>query len=138
MPILGTQQELAELDYQIKRLSHHPSIAMWDGCNECGGGGLYASWGMTKVVEVDKSRPIWPSCPANGWANGASTLNSRPNGGALDISVAVRPAGENGYPWQVLEPACATRLLTACIVALLLPASCYGDQVPLHIYAEHV
>lgn len=21
----------AELEYQVKRLSHHPSIAMWDG-----------------------------------------------------------------------------------------------------------
>jgi beta-mannosidase len=30
--ILGTPQEQAEIEYQVKRLSHHPSIAMWDGC----------------------------------------------------------------------------------------------------------
>jgi beta-mannosidase len=24
----------AELEYQIKRTGPHPSIAMWDGCNE--------------------------------------------------------------------------------------------------------
>ena len=27
--------EEAELRYQIRRLSAHPSIVMWDGCNEC-------------------------------------------------------------------------------------------------------
>lgn len=35
---LTTPQVKSELEYQVKRLSHHPSIAMWDGCNECGGG----------------------------------------------------------------------------------------------------
>jgi len=68
-----------ELDYQIKRLSHHPSIVAWDGCNECGGGGWYTSWGLTKVAQIDHSRPVWPASPANGWISGVSTLNSRPN-----------------------------------------------------------
>lgn len=68
-----------ELDYQIKRLSHHPSIVVWDGCNECGGGGWYTSWGLTKVAQIDHSRPVWPASPANGWISGVSTLNSRPN-----------------------------------------------------------
>ena len=57
--IKGTPDEKAEMDYQIKRLSHHPSIAMWDGCNECGGGGLYQSFVMPTVAAVDQSRPIW-------------------------------------------------------------------------------
>ena len=30
-PIYSTAQEHVELDYQIKRLSHHPSIVLWDG-----------------------------------------------------------------------------------------------------------
>ena len=64
--IVGTASERAEMDYQIKRLSHHPSIAMWDGCNECGGGGLYESFVMPTVASLDRSRPIWPSCPAPG------------------------------------------------------------------------
>ena len=76
----GTAQEAAELDYQLKRNSHHPSIAMWDGCNECGGKGLYESFVMPKVASVDRSRPIWPSCPAFGWSSGVDRLSSRPNG----------------------------------------------------------
>ena len=32
-PIYGNDQEHAELDYQIKRLSHHPSIAMCVWCH---------------------------------------------------------------------------------------------------------
>ena len=55
----GTASESAELEYQLKRLSHHPSVAMWDGCNECGGGGLYESFVMPTVAKFDTSRPIW-------------------------------------------------------------------------------
>ena len=47
--IAGTENERAELDYQLKRNSHHASIAMWDACNECGGGNLYDSFVMPKV-----------------------------------------------------------------------------------------
>lgn len=33
-PAVGAPQD-PELRYQIRRLSSHPSIAIWDGCNEC-------------------------------------------------------------------------------------------------------
>ena len=62
----------AELDYQIKRLSHHPSLALWSGCNECHletpgfAGNRFAKLGMTLVAALDRSRPIWPSSPASG------------------------------------------------------------------------
>eukprot|EP01048_Picozoa_sp_COSAG05_P012067 COSAG05_NODE_1183_length_5592_cov_2.043328_5_plen_147_part_00 len=51
----------AELRHQIRRLASHPSIVMWDGCNECRviigtGTGIYATFVMTVVAEEDKVR----------------------------------------------------------------------------------
>ena len=45
----------AELRHQIRRLSHHTSIVLWDGCNECRvlmntGTGVYATFVMTVVA----------------------------------------------------------------------------------------
>ena len=47
--------EEAELRYQIRRLSSHASIAVWDGCNECQvllntSSCVYASFVMTVVA----------------------------------------------------------------------------------------
>ena len=64
----------------MRRLSHHPSIVIWDGCNECGGQDIYASFVMTTVAQEDKSRVVWPSCPSAGWASGVHTLYGLPNG----------------------------------------------------------
>ena len=93
-----------ELEYQIKRLSHHPSVAMWDGCNECGGGGDYMNFIMPVVAAVDTSRPVWPSCPAAGWISGVDRLTSRPNGKTLQTGAGGggKMAGEgrpSGYPF---------------------------------------
>ena len=75
----------AELRYQIRRLSSHASIVLWDGCNECRviigtATGIYATFVMTVVAEEDASRSIWPSCPALGWTGGVDKLTARPNG----------------------------------------------------------
>eukprot|EP00698_Gefionella_okellyi_P004282 TRINITY_DN13971_c0_g1_i1.p1 TRINITY_DN13971_c0_g1~~TRINITY_DN13971_c0_g1_i1.p1 ORF type:complete len:1022 (-),score=216.49 TRINITY_DN13971_c0_g1_i1:104-3169(-) len=72
-----------ELQHQIRRLSHHPSIVIWDGCNECGGQGLFASFVVTTVASEDTSRPVWPSCPSRGWLSGVDRLTGLPNGQAL-------------------------------------------------------
>ena len=74
----------AELNHQLKRLSHHPSIVLWSACNECGGGaGSYDEIVMPIVAFVDRSRPIWPSSPSAGWSGGVDMLTARPNGKRL-------------------------------------------------------
>ena len=83
-PSVTTTQE-DEFRHQIRRLSHHPSIAMWDGCNECHvvigtDTGIYATFVMRVVAEEDQSRVVWPSCPAPGWTAGVDRLYGMPNG----------------------------------------------------------
>jgi len=90
----------AELRHQVRRLSHHPSIVIWDGCNECGGGGVYASFVVTTVAEEDTSRPVWPSCPAAGWNSGVDTLWGLPNGKTLATRSSVSPNFETHGPYQ--------------------------------------
>eukprot|EP01064_Diplonema_japonicum_P006410 TRINITY_DN1425_c2_g4_i1.p1 TRINITY_DN1425_c2_g4~~TRINITY_DN1425_c2_g4_i1.p1 ORF type:complete len:908 (+),score=174.77 TRINITY_DN1425_c2_g4_i1:40-2763(+) len=85
-----TATQDAELRHQMRRLSHHPSIIMYDGCNECHvvigtSTGIYATFVMTVVVEEDMSRIVWPSCPANGWQTGVHRLTSLPNGSPLGL-----------------------------------------------------
>ena len=51
-----------ELEYQVARVSHHSSIVLFDGCNECGGGGGadgYDGFVMTTVASVDQSRLVY-------------------------------------------------------------------------------
>ena len=79
----ATAVQEAELRHQIRRLSHHPSIVVWDGCNECQvkmgtETGIYATFVLAVVAEEDTSRPVWPSCPSIGWSAGVDTLTSRP------------------------------------------------------------
>ena len=83
-PRASKMQEL-ELRHAIRRLSAHPSIALWDGCNECQvvmstPTAIYATFVMTVVAQEDASRAIWPSCPALGWTSGVRMLDALPNG----------------------------------------------------------
>jgi len=86
-PTQDTTQD-AEFRHQIRRLSPHPSIVVYDGCNECTviigtPTGIYATFVLTVVAEEDNSRPLWPSCPAKGWLSGVNRLSSIPNGKPL-------------------------------------------------------
>lgn len=81
---LATPTQDAELRHQIRRLSHHPAIVLWDGNNEnpvnmWQPSGLYASFVMTVVAQEDMSRAIWPSSPARGWATGVDRLYQTPS-----------------------------------------------------------
>merc|ERR1740121_952596 len=80
-----------ELRHQVRRLSAHPSIVIWDGCNECqvymnSESSIYANFILKVVVEEDKSRSVWPSSPASGWESGVRKLDSLPTGDALVTS----------------------------------------------------
>ena len=44
---------------------------------------IYATFVMTIVAQEDKSRVVWPSCPASGWTGGVNRLTSIPNGKPL-------------------------------------------------------
>jgi beta-mannosidase len=77
--------EEAELRHNVQRLSSHPSIVMWDACNECDAVNVavYYTFVARIMAEEDPSRVIWPSCPSNGWASGVFTQTGLPNGNAL-------------------------------------------------------
>eukprot|EP00041_Stephanoeca_diplocostata_P018439 m.386275 g.386275 ORF g.386275 m.386275 type:complete len:512 (+) comp21014_c0_seq6:294-1829(+) len=88
-PPKNTSTQAAELRHQIRRLSHHPAIVIWDGCNECTvvmtdpTTAIYATFVITTVADEDTSRAVWPSCPATGWTTGVSKLTGMPNGHAF-------------------------------------------------------
>jgi hypothetical protein len=81
---IATPTQDAELRHQIRRLSHHPAIALWDGNNEVPvnmwePSAVFASFVLTVVAQEDQSRAVWPSSPARGWATGVHRLYQTPS-----------------------------------------------------------
>merc|ERR1719221_1323951 len=105
----GSEAEVLEIAHNVRRLSHHPSIIVWNACNECGGGGLYTSFVMTHVAMEDHSRPIWPSCPSSGWAAGVRKLDSIPTGNPLKLggggNIETHGPYANGNGWPAVNQA---------------------------------
>jgi len=85
VPVANAMQD-AEIRHQLRRLSHHPCIALWDACNECGGGGLWGSFVSPTLADEDPSRPLWPACPSNGWTSGVDRLTGLVNGKPLVLT----------------------------------------------------
>lgn len=79
-------------------MSHHPSIVIWDGCNECESSDWGAEFVPTVTLAVvaanDDSRPVWPACPSLGWASGVDRLTGLPNGSPAGL-VPVAPPGQH-------------------------------------------
>ncbi|CAE7551663.1 MANBA [Symbiodinium sp. CCMP2592] len=97
-----THVQDTELRHQVRRLSSHPSIVIWDGCNECtvtmgSATEIYATFVMSVVAEEDSSRSIWPSCPAFGWSTGVHKLDSAPNGNPLTTPRKSETIEVHGY-----------------------------------------
>jgi beta-mannosidase len=69
-----TENLKEEIYYQILRLTQHPSIFLWDSCNECMLFGHYDDWAINVVASVDTSRLLWPSSPSYGWLSGVDRL----------------------------------------------------------------
>lgn len=78
-----------EIRHLVRSLSSHPSIVLWNGCNECQvvmgtDTEIYATFVMKTVAEEDDTRSIWPSSPSDlGWETGVYGADSRPNGRPL-------------------------------------------------------
>eukprot|EP00041_Stephanoeca_diplocostata_P030471 m.923001 g.923001 ORF g.923001 m.923001 type:complete len:903 (-) comp23763_c0_seq5:340-3048(-) len=92
----ATATIVAELQHQIRRLSYHPSIIMYDGANEVivnrtGPTVVYAAVVMTTVAFEDYSRIVWPASPAAGWLTGVDRLYGKPNGNPLVALVGNHP-----------------------------------------------
>ena len=105
----NTTAQDAELRHAVRRLSSHPSIVVWDGCNECRviigtPTGVYATFVMTVVAQEDASRSIWPSCPSLGWTGGVDKLTSRPNGKPLTTPPGARVGQPGGFLLETHGP----------------------------------
>lgn len=79
-----------EIRHIVRKVSSHPSIILWSGCNECdyygGDMSIYENFVLSTVASEDDSRAIWPSSPSSyGWETGVDTAYSRPNGKPLKI-----------------------------------------------------
>lgn len=100
-PMVTPIQEL-EFRYQVRRLSQHPSLVLYSGCNECGGQGLYTTFVMQTVVQEDQSRPIRSSSPWTGYSKGVHLLSQLPTGGVLVAEpTGSAPSADPGPPWFV-------------------------------------
>jgi hypothetical protein len=73
-----------EIRHLVRSLAFHPSIVVWNGCNECAvvmgePSEIYATFVMRTVAQEDDSRSVWPSSPSrHGWATGVRTEDGRP------------------------------------------------------------
>lgn len=73
-----------EIRHLVRSLASHPSLLVWNGCNECSvemgtPTEIYATFVMKTVVEEDDTRPIWPSSPSrHGWKAGVKRLDGLP------------------------------------------------------------
>lgn len=104
-----TDTQDAEHRHNVRKLSNHPSIVLYDGCNECQvkmgtGTAIYATFVMTVVGEEDNSRSMMPSCPSIGWDAGVDKLYVRASGNKLttpDKATTTETHGAYNHGWGI-------------------------------------
>ena len=77
-----------EIRYVVRSLCSHPSIVLWNGCNECTSEStdLYATFALAIVAQEDGTRPVWWSSPSAGFSAGVFGIDGTPNGKELIYS----------------------------------------------------
>lgn len=88
LPTGAADSILAEVAHQIRRLSPHPALILYDSNNEdvvgpTGPSAAYSTLVMAAVAREDASRVVWPSSPSAGWRSGVDRLWGTPNGRPL-------------------------------------------------------
>jgi len=90
-----------EIQHAVRSLASHPSIVIWNGCNECQvvmgtESEIYATFVLQIVAQEDDTRSIWPSSPSMyGWKTGVNKYDSKPNGKPLATR---NPSDHKGAP----------------------------------------
>lgn len=82
----GTKTVEEEIKYMMRQLSFHPSIILYNGCNECDSkvSSHYLNAISIVAEENGKSRIIWWSSPSAGFASGIDSYGI-PNGLPLKV-----------------------------------------------------
>ena len=103
----ATSEQEQELRDNLRRMAHHPSVALYIGCNECMGfsfknatprAAVMNGFVMATVASEDDSRAIRSASPFNGYCTGVDRLTGFPNGGKLtsnywpDCKAPITPA----------------------------------------------
>ena len=79
--VANTTDQMLETRHNVRRLSSHPSLVIWDGENADDGGrntGEVVKYAMTWVAEEDQSKTVWPACQSAGWLSGVDPSTSTP------------------------------------------------------------
>jgi hypothetical protein len=77
-----------EIRFTIRTLLSHPSIILWNSCNECSrpqniSSDIFSTFVLPIVAQEDGTRPIWGSSPSSGFTTGVFGKDGLPNGNEL-------------------------------------------------------